>query len=165
MKPIECRVEISAPPALVWRTVADIERAAETIPAIKSIEILPGPRTGKGLRWRETRIMFGREATEVMEIAEWRPPLSHASGGTYVATAQSHGTAYRSEVRVEPFGSDARLTFTFEATALTLLARIMSALTLPLMKGMVIKALDADLAAIKMHCEHAAASEHDARAR
>jgi len=161
MKPIECRVEISAPPALVWRTVADIERAAERIPAIKSIEILPGPRTGKGLRWRETRIMFGREATEVMEIVEWRPPLSHAGGGMYVATAHNHGTAYRSEVRVEPFGSGARLTFTFEATALTFLARVMSGIMMPLMKGMVIKALDADLAAIKASCERDAERERE----
>jgi len=80
MKPLACQINIAAPSALVWSVVTDIERAAENIPAIKSVEILDGPRTGKGLRWRETRVMFGREATEVMEIAEWKPPTSHLSG-------------------------------------------------------------------------------------
>jgi len=163
MKPMEYRVEIAAPPSTVWRVVADIEHAAATIPAIRSIEILDGPRTGRGLRWRETRIMFGREATEVMEIAEWKPPLSHASGGMYVATAQSHGTAYRSEVRVEPSGSGSRLAFTFEARGVTMFARLMSGILMPLMRGMVAKALTADLVAIKAHSERLAASEREAR--
>ena len=109
MKPMECSVAIAAHPGIVWRAVSNIEHAARWIPAIKSIEILDGPRTGKGLRWRETRIMFGREATEVMEIAEWKPPFSRDGGGMYVATATNHGTAYRSDVRVEPSGSGTRL--------------------------------------------------------
>jgi hypothetical protein len=159
MTPMECNVEIAARPGTVWSVVSEIEHAARRIPAIRSIEILPGPRTGKGLRWRETRIMFGREATEVMEIVEWRAPVSRDGGGMYVATATNHGTAYRSEVRAEPFGSGARLTFTFEATGLTFFARVMSAIMMPLMRGMVAKALLADLAALKAHCERVAESE------
>ena len=161
MKSMECSVAIAAHPGIVWRAVSNIEHAARWIPAIKSIEILDGPRTGKGLRWRETRIMFGREATEVMEIAEWKPPFSRDGGGMYVATATNHGTAYRSDVRVEPSGSGTRLTFTFEATALTLVARIMSALMMPFMKGAVTKALQADLEAIKAHCERVTADERE----
>ncbi|MFM1867892.1 MAG: hypothetical protein RL591_1300, partial [Planctomycetota bacterium] len=113
MTPIECSIQIVAPSKTVWRVVTDIEHAAEHIPAITSIEILPGPRTGKGLRWRESRVMFGRTATETMEIVEWKPPFSHASGGMYVATATNHGTFYRSEVRVDPSGTGSRLVFTF----------------------------------------------------
>lgn len=158
MKPLACQIDIAAPSALVWSVVTDIERAAEHIPAIKSIEILDGPRAGKGLRWRETRVMFGREATEVMEIAEWKPPISHLSGGMYVATATSHGAAYRSEVRVETIGIGSRLVFTFEARALTFLARILSAILAPMMHGAVRKALHADLEALKARCEQLAAN-------
>jgi carbon monoxide dehydrogenase subunit G len=161
MKPIECAVEIAAPSGTVWRAVTDIENAAKHIPAITSIEVLDGPRSGKGMRWRETRIMFGRAATETMEIAEWKPPLSHASGGMYVATATNHGTFYRSEVRVEPSGAGSRLAFTFEAQALTLFARMMSGLMMPLMKGAVVKALNADLEALKAHCERIAKDERE----
>jgi hypothetical protein len=123
--------------------------------------MLDGPRSGKGMRWRETRIMFGRAATETMEIEEWKPPLSHASGGMYVATATNHGTFYRSEVRAEPSGAGSRLVFTFEAQALTLFARMMSGLMMPLMKGAVVKALNADLEALKAHCERIAKDERE----
>ena len=153
MKPIECAVEIAAPSGTVWRVVTDIENAAKHIPAITSIEMLDGPRSRKGMRWRETRIMFGRAATETMEIAEWKPPLSHASGGMYVATATNHGTFYRSEVRAEPSGAGSRLVFTFEATGRTIIARIMAAFMMPMMHRAVVTALSADLRAIKAHCE------------
>jgi carbon monoxide dehydrogenase subunit G len=159
MKPIESSVEVAAPTAVVWRVVTDIENAAKHIPAIRSIEILPGPRSGPGLRWRETRMMFGRTATETMEIAEWKPPFSHASGGRYVATATNHGTFYRSEVRVDPSGTGSRVTFTFEATGRTIIARFMTGLMMPLMNRAVVTALSADLRAIKAHCERVAAEE------
>ena len=136
MKPIECAVEIAAPSGTVWRVVTDIENAAKHISAITSIEMLDGPRSGKGMRWRETRMM-------------------------YVATATNHGTFYRSEVRVEPSGAGSRLAFTFEAQALTLFARMMSALMMPLMKGAVVKALNADLEALKAHCERIAKDERE----
>jgi hypothetical protein len=133
--------------------VTDIENAAKHIPAITSIEMLDGPRSGKGMRWRESRMMFGRTATETMEIVEWKPPFSHASGGMYVATATNHGTFYRSEVRVAPSGTGSRVTFTFEATGRTIIARIMAAFMMPMMHRAVVTALSADLRAIKAHCE------------
>ena len=149
MKPLEVDVEIAASPALVWGVVSDVRNAASTVPAIRSIEILDGPAEGLGMRWRETRIMFGREATEVMEIAEWKPPHS------YVATAESHGARYRSRVGVTSLaaGSRSRLTFTFESEGATATARIVGALLAPLVRRAVRRALLADLAAIKAHCE------------
>ncbi|NBP52637.1 MAG: SRPBCC family protein, partial [Actinobacteria bacterium] len=63
MKPIVLDVEIAASPALVWGVASDVRNAADAVPAIRSIEILDGPAEGLGMRWRETRIMFGREAT------------------------------------------------------------------------------------------------------
>ena len=71
MKTLTCSVEVNAPAARVWDLITDIEHAHEFIPGIKAIEILGDKKSGLGLRWRETRVMFGKEATETLEITEW----------------------------------------------------------------------------------------------
>jgi carbon monoxide dehydrogenase subunit G len=142
-------VAIAASQAAVWECITDIERAHERIPAIKRIEILSPQRHGLGLRWRETRVMFGKEATEVMEITQWRPPHE------YVTSAQGHGSDYRCTLRVEPTASGSTLSFHFSATPLTLMAKIMGTLMAPLMRGAITKALQGDLNAIKASCESA----------
>ena len=147
VRTITASVSIGAPPEAVWDRITDIERAAEPIPAIRRIEILSTQRRGLGTRWRETRIMFGREATEVMEITEWRPPRE------YVTCARSHGCDYRSTLRVTPSGDGCILEFEFGATPLTLMARAMGAIMGPLMRGAIAKALQGDLEAIRASCE------------
>ena len=154
MRPIEVDVVIAAPPETVWRIVSDVRDAARHVPAIASIEILDGPAEGVGMRWRETRVMFGRAATEILEIAAWDPPES------YVATASSHGMRYRSRVSVARAAGGARLAFTFESQGVTRAARIASTLLAPMMRHAVKKAFRADLAALKTRCE----AEADARA-
>ena len=153
MTSIAVSVAIAAPQDTVWECITDIERAHERIPAIKRIEILSPQRHGLGLRWRETRIMFGKEATEVMEITQWRPPHE------YVTSAQSHGSDYRCTLRVEPAAAGSTLSFHFTATPLTLMAKVMSALMGPLMRGAITKALQGDLNAIKAACEAAQAEQ------
>ena len=147
MTSVTVSVAIAAPQQAVWERITDIEHAHERIPAIKRIEILSPQRHGLGLRWRETRIMFGKEATEVMEITEWRPPHE------YVTSAQSHGSDYRCTLRVEPTAEGSTLSFHFTATPLTLMARVMGMLMGPLMRGAIAKALQGDLNAIKASCE------------
>ena len=68
MKPLVQSVRIDAPAEAVWRTVTDIGRCHEIIPSIRRIEMLGDAPCGLGARWRETRIMFGREATEVLDL-------------------------------------------------------------------------------------------------
>ena len=147
MTSVTVSVAIAAPQQAVWERITDIEHAHERIPAIKRIDILSPQRHGLGLRWRETRIMFGKEATEVMEITEWRPPHE------YVTSAQSHGSDYRCTLRVEPTAEGSTLSFHFTATPLTLMARVMGMLMGPLMRGAIAKALQGDLNAIKASCE------------
>lgn len=149
MSSVSVSVAIAASQAAVWECITDIERAHERIPAIKRIEILSPQRHGLGLRWRETRVMFGKEATEEMEITQWRPPHE------YVTSAQSHGSDYRCTLRVEPAGAVSTLSFHFTATPLTLMAKVMGTLMGPLMRGAISRALQGDLNAIKAACEAA----------
>ena len=147
MPTVSVSVAIAAPQQAVWERIADIEHAHERIPAIKRIEVLSPQRHGLGLRWRETRVMFRKEATEVMEITQWRPPHE------YVTSAQSHGSDYRCTLRVEPAAAGSMLSFHFTAMPLTLTAKVMGALMGPLMRGAITKALQDDLNAIKASCE------------
>lgn len=65
---------VDAPVETVWAVLTDIEDAAETLSGIVAVEQLtPGPYA-VGLRWRETRKMFGMSASEEMEVAEVDAP-------------------------------------------------------------------------------------------
>lgn len=147
MKPILLAVEVAAPCDRVWSMVTDIAGAPTNIPAIKSVEFTGPAREGLGTRWRETRVMFGREVTEQLEITEWMPPRE------YVVTSQNHGCGNRCAVRVRPNGGGAQLEYEFRITAHSLFARILTGVMLPFMRGAIRKALAADLAAIKTRCE------------
>ena len=62
---------VEAPAAVVWQVVTDLEGMAGLLPDIVRLERLSddGPGTyRRGTRWRETRRMFGREATETLSL-------------------------------------------------------------------------------------------------
>jgi hypothetical protein len=148
MKPLHVREHIEAPCEQVFARAADFARAPETITAIKKIEMLtPGP-TRVGTRFRETRVMFGREATEEMEVVAFEPPRRIALG------AESCGCRYHSELRFTPAaGGGTDVEMTFVGTPLTLFAKIVGGLMLPLMKKAMVKACGQDLRDLKAAVE------------
>ena len=99
-----------------------------------------------GTRFKETRVMFGKEATETMEVVEFKPPHGYALG------CQSHGCRYRSDFQFKPNAGGTRVEMTFEATPRTLLARMMGFLTAPMIKG-VAKCMEKDLEDLKASLE------------
>ncbi len=155
MPPAHASQSVQAPPDRVFAVVADIPNAAGRIRAIEGIEVLAeapaapgnlGP-VGRGFRWRETRTMFGKKATEDMTITEWDPPRR------YAVEARSHGCHYRSAVIVEPDGPGAcTLTMTFDATPETAAAKVMMKVFF-FMRKQIEKALRTDLQDIKAHAE------------
>src|SRR5258706_3546315 len=61
---VEAQVTINTSKAAIWAAITNIENAAETISGIEKIEVLEKPANGLvGLKWRETRILFGKPAT------------------------------------------------------------------------------------------------------
>lgn len=145
---VEVEVNVDAPVVHVWRIASDIENSAATISGIEKIEVLEKPHDEGivGLKWRETRTLFGKTATEVMWITE-------AGDHYYVTEAQSHGSEYRTRVQAAPAGNGTRLGTEFEARALTFGARVASALLGFMMKGAVRKALLQDLEDVKSVAE------------
>ena len=144
MSRTEVHRTIAAPADLVFAAVTDVEHFSRAVPEIERVEFVSENRVGLGARFRETRVTRGREATVELEITEFAPPerarfLSEAGGvqwdTVFQVTAAGDGNT--------------GLAMVMEATPLTFMAR----LVMPLMKGMVRKAIASDMDAIKAYCE------------
>jgi hypothetical protein len=122
---------IAAPPDVVFARASDFRRAPETISAIIKTDVLTDGPIRLGTRFRETRVLFGREATEEMTVTAFDPPRSYTLG------AESHGSRYHTELAFTPDGQGTRVTMTFAATPLTFMSRVMSLLLRPMAKSMV----------------------------
>ncbi len=147
MSRTEVQRTIAAPADLVFAAVADVEHFARAVEDIERVEFVSETRAGLGTRFRETRVMRGREATVELEITEFAPPervrFLSESGGVQWDTVF--------EVTAAGDGST-RLSMVMEATPLTFMARLF----MPLMKGMVRKAIASDMDAVEAYCERAA---------
>jgi len=138
---------IQAPRERVWEIITDIEHAAETISAITKLTVLERPTTGFiGLKWTETRMMFGKEATETMWIS------AAEEHHWYETTAESHGSIYKSRLEIRDAGDGIELSMSFDATPQSLFARIMS-VTAVLFNSAIKKAFQKDLQDIKRLAE------------
>lgn len=133
--------EVGAPPEAVWGVITDVGSFAETISAVEAVERLDdGTGFDVGTRWRETRKMFGRQATEEMEVT------NVDAGRSYVTEAESHGAHYRAVTTVEPRGESGSLvTMTFGATPRSTVAKIADATIGRFFRGATAKALQKDL--------------------
>ncbi|MFF5786446.1 SRPBCC family protein [Streptomyces sp. NPDC012693] len=105
---VERRVDAS--PGRVWEAITDLPDMPRVLSGVEKVEVLTEGGFGVGTRWRETRRMLGKEATETMTVTECEPP------DRYVAVADSHGMHYVSEISLTPDGAGAtRLRMTFSA--------------------------------------------------
>ncbi len=146
---IDASQHISAPAQSVWELITDLEGSAQIISGINTVEILsePGP-FAVGTRWRESRTMFGKEATEVMEVSVLTP------GESYTTVAASHGARYESSLTVRAETPDScTLTMTFSGEPTSMAGRVMSATVGRLFSGATRKALAKDLADIAAAAE------------
>lgn len=128
---MEVSRQIAAPPEHVFALASDFAHAADHVQAIERVELLTPPPVGVGTRFRETRKVFGRSATEELAVTEFEPPRR------YVVGCDSHGCRYRSEFLFTPRGGGTEVRLTFEAQPLNLIARIMGFLMRPLVKKVV----------------------------
>lgn len=131
MLEMKCSRTIAAPPERVFEIVTDLRNAPTRVKAITKLEVLtPGP-IRKGTRFRETRTLFGRDATEEMEVTVLDPPRS------FVRETTNHGCHYTSEFRLTPRGADTDLEFIFRARPLSFVAKAMGLLMRPLGKKLI----------------------------
>jgi carbon monoxide dehydrogenase subunit G len=154
--PLTCSVSdhINAPPAAVFAAATDFANAPSRIKGITKMELLTDGPVRVGTRFKETRVMFGKEATETMEVVDLQP------GRSYTLLANSCGCEYRTTVSVaaDPSGRGSTISFDFSARPLSFGARLMSALMGWMMKGACVKAVRQDLTDLKTSLEAAPTS-------
>ncbi|MEU0372664.1 SRPBCC family protein [Streptomyces sp. NPDC006283] len=139
---------ILAPPGPVWDALTDIWGWQRTLSGVEKVEVLTEGGFGVGTRWRETRRMLGKEATEEMYVTVCEPPER------YVVEADSHGTHYVSEFTVVPAGPEAttvRLTFGAEPPGgfMGLLAKVLGPLGAKAVRKAIARDLDDVAAAVE----------------
>jgi hypothetical protein len=145
---VDVQVTINATKAAIWTAITDIENAAETISGIEKIEILEKPATGlAGLKWRETRILFGKPATAEKWITD------AAENEFYKTRAEDNGFVFLSTTRISESDGGLTLASCHETKPQGFVARLMLIPMGLLFKRVAKKALLQDLNDIKSAVE------------
>ena len=140
-------MRVNGSPEEVFRVFTDLENAADRISGIQKIDVLTDGPIRAGTRFRETRIMFKKEAVEEMEITAMEPGESYSFG------CESCGCAYSSTFRFTPNGGGTNVEFHMEARAVSLFAKIMSPLTALMFGPMMRKCMTQDMEDLKAAIE------------
>jgi hypothetical protein len=144
---VEVQVVVNASPSAIWSAITDIENAAEILSGIEEIEVVEKPASGLvGLRWRETRMLFGKPAT----AEKW---ITDAAVNEYYKTrAESDGFVFLSTLRISESAGVVTLTSTHDSRPQSFVAKL-KGLPMGLFKGVAKKALLQDLNDIKSAVE------------
>ena len=147
MPSIIVNTHVSAPIESVFEVFTEIEKAVERIPAITKLEMLSAGPFGNGTRWRETRVIMKKEATEEMWVTGFTPPHS------YTVEAQSHGMLYETLFLFEREGDGTKVSWTFMGTPQTFSAKLTAPIFGLFLNGMMKKCMLGDLEALRDVCE------------
>lgn len=142
---------IDAPPSEVVAAMTDFDTWHQWMDGLIRVEKLTEGPYGVGTQWRETRKLFGQEASEVFKVTEFAPP---GRIGLWVDGAQ--GTTgkgeYRFAYRLVPSGENGtHLTMDADIDMPGIVARLFGFL----LKGMFKKGCDRDTLALKAYLEGA----------
>ncbi|MBI3501610.1 MAG: hypothetical protein HY063_07435 [Bacteroidetes bacterium] len=145
---VEAEITINGTNAAVWTVITDIRSAPEIISGVEKIEILNEPASGlAGLKWRETRMYFGKPAA----IDKW---ITDAVENKFYKTrAEMDGFIFLTTMTISGSGNSMRLTSSHETQSQGIIAKIKS-LPMIFFRGMLKKAILQDLNDIKTTVEH-----------
>ena len=141
---------VKGSPQDVFDVFADLENAESRIADIKKIEILTDGPTAKGTRWRETRVIMKKEATEEMWITEFDRPNSYSVG------CHSCGCEYATIFQFTPDGEYTNVDLTMDTKAITFMAKLLAPITGLIFGPMMRKCMTKDLSALKAIVEDGA---------
>ncbi|MGW1322316.1 SRPBCC family protein [Streptomyces antibioticus] len=145
---------VGAGQGAVWEALTDLRGMERVLSGVTKVEVLTDGAFGVGTRWRETRRMFGKDATEEMWVTVSVPPER------YVVEAESHGSRYVSAWDLTPAGPSATtVRMTFSATPTGGLSGLLAKLMGGLGERAVRKAIAKDLADVAAAVEGRGASE------
>lgn len=144
---VEAQIHINASKTAVWNAMTDIENSANFMGGIEKIEIVERPSTGLvGLKWKETRIYFGKPATVEKKITE------AVENDLYKTRAEDSGFVFLTTMRISESSGGVTLTSSHETQPQGFVAKLKSA-PMVFFKGVIKKALMQDLDDIKTAAE------------
>ena len=144
---VEAQVTINGSRAAVWAAITDIANGAEIISGIMKIEVVEKPASELvGLRWKETRMLFGDPATVEKWITE------AAENEFYKTRAEDSGYVFLTTLRISEGSGTITLTSSHETQPQGFVARL-KALPMVFFKGVIKKAILQDLNDIKSAVE------------
>jgi hypothetical protein len=145
---VEAQVTINGSKAAIWAAITNIENASDTISGIQKIEVREKPAKGLvGLRWRETRTLFGKPATAEKWITD------AAENEFYRTKAESDGFVFLCTKRISEIRGGMTLTESHESRPQGIVATLLSIPMGFLFKGVARKAVLQDLNDIKAAVE------------
>lgn len=145
---VEVQVTINGSKAAIWAAITDIENASEIISGIEGIEVVEKPARGLvGLKWRETRMLFGKPATAEKWITD------AAENEFYKTRAESDGFIFLSTMSISENSGGMTLSSSHDSKPQSMVARVMSIPMGLFFKGVAKKALLQDLNDIKAAVE------------
>ena len=145
---VEAQVTINGSKAAIWAAITNIENASEIISGIENIEVLEKPANGLvGLKWRETRMLFGKPAT----VEKWITDA--AENEFYKTRAEEDGFVFLTTKSISESNGGMTLAESHESKPQSIVKKLMSVPMLFLFKGVIRKALLRDLNDIKAAVE------------
>jgi hypothetical protein len=129
--------------------VSDVRQLSRALPVIVNVEFLTSSTSGVGTRYRQTRGTGRRASTYEMEVTEFVPD-EHVR-----IVTQPAGTVWDTVFSVRPAPNDSTsLTLAMEGRTRRPLSMVLNFI----IKGMLQRAVEADMDKIATYCEGAAAS-------
>ena len=145
---VEAQVTINGSKAAIWAAITNIENASETISGIEKIEVLEKPANGLvGLKWRETRMLFGKPAT----VEKWI--TAAAENEFYKTTAEDAGFVFLTTNKISESSGGITLTGSHDSQPQGFVAKLQSIPMGLFFKGVIKKAILHDLNDIKAAVE------------
>jgi carbon monoxide dehydrogenase subunit G len=145
---VEAEITINGSKAAIWAAITNIENASEIISGIENIEVVEKPANGLvGLKWRETRMLFGKPATAEKWITD------AAENEFYKTRAEGDGFIFLTTMRISESGGGMTLTSSHISEPQGIVARILSTPMMLLFRGVAKKAIMQDLNDIRSAVE------------
>jgi hypothetical protein len=134
---------IEAPIDWVFKTISEISEFSKAIPHIVKVEFLTEQRVGTGTRFRETRIMQGKEVAVELSVADSVP------NERVRMVTEMNGTVRDTVLEVRPHSDGTTPFMVLNATAKSWLGRVRNFFMIPMIKKSVAKDIDM----VKEYCE------------
>src|SRR5262249_23586864 len=116
---VEAHVTVNGSKHALWAAITNIENASKIMSGILNIEVLEKPANGLvGLKWRETRMLFGEAATMTKWITD------AAENEFYKTRAEDGGFVFLTTIRISESVGGTTLTSSHETKPQGIVARL-----------------------------------------